>query len=74
MNILVYRDGVSEGQFDIVLNFELPLIKEACVELYNKSMPYITIVVFGKRHNVRLPFWPGKHLVHQIRFSFHIGL
>jgi hypothetical protein len=56
MNILVYRDGVSEGQFDMVLNFELPLIKKACAELYNKSMPYITIVVCGKRHNVR--FYP----------------
>ena len=56
MNILVYRDGVSEGQFDMVLNFELPLVKKACAELYNRSMPYITIVVCGKRHNVR--FYP----------------
>ncbi|KAJ5295954.1 hypothetical protein PENANT_c001G04239 [Penicillium antarcticum] len=56
MNILVYRDGISEGQFDVVLNFELPLIKAACKNFYDKTEPYITIVVCGKRHNVR--FYP----------------
>jgi hypothetical protein len=56
MNILIYRDGISEGQFDMVLNMELPLIKKACAEVYDKSEPYITIVVCGKRHNVR--FYP----------------
>ncbi|EIM88070.1 argonaute-like protein [Stereum hirsutum FP-91666 SS1] len=52
--IILYRDGVSEGQFKHVLDRELPLIKAACAEL--KINPKITIVVVGKRHHVR--FFP----------------
>ena len=33
-NILVYRDGVSEGQYATVLGAELPLLRKACDELY----------------------------------------
>ena len=60
-NILVYRDGVSEGQYDIVLNKELPLLREACAEVYppaatKKGLPYMTIAVVGKRHHTR--FYP----------------
>jgi eukaryotic translation initiation factor 2C len=29
-NILIYRDGVFEGQYDIVLDQELPLLPKAC--------------------------------------------
>ncbi|KAF7342176.1 Protein argonaute-2 [Mycena venus] len=50
--LIFYRDGVSEGQFQQVLDFELPLIKEACEELRIK--PNITLVIVGKRHHVRL--------------------
>ncbi|KAJ7178055.1 argonaute-like protein [Mycena filopes] len=53
--ILVYRDGVSEGQFPIVIREELPAIRAACrrFEGYN---PKITIVICGKRHHTR--FYP----------------
>ncbi|KAJ6614026.1 argonaute-like protein [Mycena sp. CBHHK59/15] len=50
--LIFYRDGVSEGQFQQVLDHELPLIREACKEL--KIKPTITLVVVGKRHHVRL--------------------
>lgn len=33
-NILVYRDGVSEGQYQTVLNDEVPLLREACKKPY----------------------------------------
>lgn len=33
-NIIVYRDGVSEGQYDDVLKMELPLLRQACKEMY----------------------------------------
>lgn len=33
-NIIVYRDGVSEGQYDDVLQKELPLLRRACKEMY----------------------------------------
>ncbi|CCL99782.1 uncharacterized protein FIBRA_01804 [Fibroporia radiculosa] len=50
--IIFYRDGVSEGQFKKVLEWELPLLKNACANL--KINPTITIIVVGKRHHVRL--------------------
>jgi hypothetical protein len=57
-NILIYRDGVSEGQYEIVLNQELPLLRQACKELYllsdfKKGLPCISIIIVGKRHNTR---------------------
>jgi hypothetical protein len=57
-NIIVYRDGVSEGQYPIVLNEELPLLKKACREVYPatetaKGMPRISIIVVSKRHHTR---------------------
>ncbi|KAH0562380.1 hypothetical protein GP486_002931 [Trichoglossum hirsutum] len=56
--ILVYRDGVSEGQYSIVLNDELPLIRKACSAVYppNGPKPKLTIVIVGKRHHTR--FYP----------------
>jgi len=62
-NILVYRDGVSEGQYSIVLDQELPLLRKACKETYpatdsQKGLPRITLIVVGKRHNTR--FFPTK--------------
>ena len=60
-NILLYRDGVSEGQYDLVLGKELPLLREACAEAYpaaatKKGLPRMTIAVVGKRHHTR--FYP----------------
>lgn len=62
-NIIVYRDGVSEGQYDTVIDKELPLLKKACAETYpapqtSKGLPRISIVVVGKRHNTR--FYPTR--------------
>ena len=54
-NILVYRDGVSEGQFEQVLDTELPQMKEA-LKRCNMARTKITIVVSVKRHNTR--FFP----------------
>lgn len=53
-NILVYRDGVSESQYQGVLTKELPELRKACDDLYGKKRsPNITIVVVGKRHHSR---------------------
>jgi len=57
--ILVYRDGVSEGQFNIVRVEEKPLIMEAFKEFSTptaKYRPKLTIVICGKRHHTR--FYP----------------
>jgi hypothetical protein len=60
-NIIIYRDGVSEGQFQQVLDLELPLIRKACRQAYpatatNQGFPKITIIICGKRHHTR--FYP----------------
>lgn len=51
--ILFFRDGVSEGQFAQVLDFELAAIKEACKELDSNYAPKITFVLVQKRHHTR---------------------
>ncbi|CAG8188587.1 unnamed protein product [Penicillium nalgiovense] len=61
-HIVVYRDGVSEGQYDMVIEKELPLLKKACQNTYpasdtKKGLPRMAIVVVGKRHNTR--FYPA---------------
>lgn len=54
-NILIYRDGVSEGQYSLVMEKEFPLIQKACMKKY-KNMPKFTVVICGKRHHTR--FFP----------------
>jgi hypothetical protein len=60
-NILIYRDGVSEGQYQLLLDQELPLIRNACRQKYpadatKKGLPHVSIIVCGKRHHTR--FYP----------------
>lgn len=55
--VIVFRDGVSEGQFDQVLQKELPGMKEAFRALKN-CRPKLTIAICGKRHHTR--FYPTK--------------
>ncbi|KAI9850709.1 MAG: hypothetical protein M1838_005200 [Thelocarpon superellum] len=62
-NVLVYRDGVSEGQYETVLREELPLLRAGCKGIYppdavKKGLPRISIIVVGKRHHTR--FYPMK--------------
>ncbi|KAM7202917.1 Ribonuclease H-like domain containing protein [Naviculisporaceae sp. PSN 640] len=54
--ILIYRDGVSEGQYQQVVDHEYRLIKNVCDDLYKEVgqlPPDITIVVVAKRHHMR---------------------
>lgn len=62
-NILIYRDGVSEGQYLTVVNEEVPLLRAACKEVYPpndqaKGVPHLAVVIVGKRHHTR--FYPTK--------------
>lgn len=57
--VIVYRDGVSEGQYRLVLENELPAFEKAFQKLYPaKKKPKISIVVVGKRHHTR--FYPTR--------------
>lgn len=52
--IILYRDGVSEGQFMQLLQHELTAIREACIKLEADYKPGITFIVVQKRHHTRL--------------------
>ena len=52
--VIMYRDGVSEGQFVQVLQHELTALREACIKLENDYKPGITFIVVQKRHHTRL--------------------
>ncbi|KAI0592854.1 Piwi-domain-containing protein [Biscogniauxia sp. FL1348] len=63
-NIIIFRDGVSEGQFSQVLVKELPLIREACRKTYPATMsPKIAIIVSVKRHQTRFYPTDPNHMV-----------
>lgn len=57
--IIVYRDGVSTGQFQAVLNKEMRAIVEVCRDL--QFRPPITFITVQKRHDTRL--FPKKVIV-----------
>ncbi|KFY06774.1 hypothetical protein V492_07750 [Pseudogymnoascus sp. VKM F-4246] len=57
-NILVYRDGVSEGQYQVLKDDEIPSLRKACDGIYTadqrkKGFPKISVIVVGKRHHTR---------------------
>ncbi|KAF2744721.1 Piwi-domain-containing protein [Sporormia fimetaria CBS 119925] len=56
--VIVYRDGVSEGQYQSVLRDEYPGFVRAFEKLYGArgKHPNTTIIVVGKRHHTR--FYP----------------
>ena len=55
--VVVFRDGVSEGQFDQVLLRELPGMKDA-FRSFKSYKPKLTIAICGKRHHTR--FYPTR--------------
>ncbi|GIZ45237.1 hypothetical protein CKM354_000841500 [Cercospora kikuchii] len=58
--IVVYRDGVSEGQYHQVLDIELPSFEKVFEKRYGdkKKWPKIAIIIVGKRHHTR--FYPTR--------------
>ena len=56
-SIIVYRDGVGDGQFEDVINRELPPIKTAIALLgYHEEDVKIAIVICQKGHHTRLVY------------------
>jgi len=52
-NIVMFRDGVSEGQFLKVLSYEITQMRRACMALEPGYQPKITYLVVQKRHHTR---------------------
>uniref|UniRef100_A0A1Y1JSN9 Piwi domain-containing protein n=1 Tax=Photinus pyralis TaxID=7054 RepID=A0A1Y1JSN9_PHOPY len=56
-NIVIFCDGVSEGQFAQVVDQELPMVRDACRQTYPPGkQPKLSIIVSVKRHQTR--FYP----------------
>lgn len=70
-NILIYRDGVSEGQYQMVLQEELKLVRDATQAIYKTGQPRISVIVVTKRHNVR--FFPTKNADQDRTSNPHAG-
>ncbi|KAM0790571.1 hypothetical protein ACM66B_004439 [Microbotryomycetes sp. NB124-2] len=52
--LIMFRDGVSEGQFPQVLASEAPAIRAACKQLDPEYNPDLTFIIVGKRHHISL--------------------
>ena len=52
--LIFFRDGVSEGQFPLVLRHEMNKIRNACQSINQAYKPAITFIVVQKRHHTRL--------------------
>ncbi|KAF2228762.1 Piwi-domain-containing protein [Viridothelium virens] len=57
-NILVYRDGVSEGEYQATIDDELCGMQQGCKEMYpaelqKRGLPRFSVIVVGKRHHTR---------------------
>lgn len=66
-NIIFYRDGVSESQFQMCKDNEIPAIKKAyqnlCRNTSDLSSFKLTFAVVGKRHNTRFYATEKKDMV-----------
>lgn len=83
-NIFYFRDGVSEGQFAHVIDFELAEMRKVFQKVMQK-VPKITVIVATKRHHIRFfpergdksgnPF-PGtlveKEVTHPFHYDFYL--
>ncbi|XP_068658770.1 protein argonaute 4B-like [Aristolochia californica] len=52
-NIIIFRDGVSESQFNQVLNIELDQIIQACEFLDATWSPKFTVIIAQKNHHTK---------------------
>ncbi|CAN0897082.1 Protein argonaute 16, partial [Linum grandiflorum] len=52
--IVIFRDGVSESQFNQVLNIELPQIIKAYQHLGEVDVPKFTVIIAQKNHHTKL--------------------
>ncbi|CAH2072228.1 unnamed protein product [Thlaspi arvense] len=52
-HIIIFRDGVSESQFNQVLNIELDQIMQACKFLEPNWNPKFTVIIAQKNHHTK---------------------
>lgn len=52
--IIIFRDGVGDGQIRFVEDYEIPQLKTACNSISQDYNPQITYVIVQKRINAKL--------------------
>ncbi|XP_014259810.1 piwi-like protein Siwi isoform X3 [Cimex lectularius] len=52
--VVIYRDGVGEGQIPFVFNHEVRVIKEKLNNIYNGKPPGMAFIIVTKRLNTRI--------------------
>ncbi|XP_014250883.1 piwi-like protein Siwi [Cimex lectularius] len=52
--VMIYRDGVGEGQIPFVFSHEVQIIKEKLMALYNGALPKMAFIIVTKRLNTRI--------------------
>lgn len=52
--IIIFRDGVGDGQLQFVEHYELPQLKTACQQISSDYRPQISYIVVQKRINTKL--------------------
>ena len=60
--VVVYRDGVSDGQLKVVADYELPQIVETCSKISSDYKPKIAVIVVKKRGNARFFQQDGRNI------------
>ncbi|KAI6658343.1 Protein argonaute-2 [Oopsacas minuta] len=72
--IIFYRDGVSEGQFQQVLNQEWRAVREACSKLEANYKPGITFKKdqCGKSGNIPAGTTVDVAITHPTEFDFYL--
>jgi len=53
--VIVYRGGCSDGEFDYVKEYEVPVLREAIREVFKKN-PKLILISVNKIHNARFTY------------------
>jgi eukaryotic translation initiation factor 2C len=69
--ILIFRDGISEGQYAPVLAYENDAVIRACAKIQDGYRPKILICVCAKRHSTR--FFGDQYDI-DVSGNLHAGL
>ncbi|XP_054165958.1 protein argonaute-2-like [Oppia nitens] len=66
--LILFRDGVSQGQFRQVLDHEFQQMRAACAQVQQNYAPKITFIIVQKRHHMRFkPLDPNNDLVRNMK-------
>uniref|UniRef100_A0A0N5AZ88 Piwi domain-containing protein n=1 Tax=Syphacia muris TaxID=451379 RepID=A0A0N5AZ88_9BILA len=54
LEVLIYCSGISEGRYDLILNYEMPVIRKALIDGGCNNTVKVTFIVVNRKHNIRL--------------------